>query len=232
MSPNEIYKKIQTHLKQNNLVWTGYIYDDEQDLFRMVEDKDLNPNDVVLLRLANDYIYYDIGKSKIITLYTIDDITNFLVDKMHVYWDGTNTMDKKVDETYFFPTSSLSTNSRTQRLDSINLKSKNKERVYTQVSSVDFKVEEFIDPHSSYFVTYSSDWRDFLLKSNTVLYSPVYADYYLQKYMEIKKNATPIETGFFKKKLVYDKETQKKLDLCREKIANMNNIISENSFKI
>ena len=232
MSPNEIYQKIQTHLNKYNLVWTGYLYDDEQDIFRVVEDRDLSQNGIILLRLVDDYIYYDIGKSKIRTLYTIDDITNFMVNKFHMYWEGTNTLDKKVDETFFFPSSALSKTTRTQRIDSINLKSKEKERVYAQISSIDFKVEEFIDPHSSYFVSYSSDWRDFLLKSNTVLYSPIYVDYYLQKYKQIQNSATPIQTGFIKKKLIYDKETQKKLDFCKDKIANMYKLISENSFKI
>lgn len=219
--------EIDENLKTFYLYWTGEVYDHSMNCFREFEDSDTKKR-YLLLKLSNDYIYYDLKKGSLLFTYNADDIAAFIGERFKLYWDGKiaeSLTYRKAQATDFLPKIENRALTIKINLPVMDIANNTKTNMTVKISNSQFAVETYENIHDEhYYDSYDICWQEFLLNRYPERYAPIYIDICKKKCKEIESRGTIKKTLFGKKKLVlseHDKQTLEKLKERLNKAINL-----------
>jgi len=224
---------IINYLHSLHLQWTGEIFDYSIQRFRKVKSEDIVNNDKLLLKLKDDYIYFDLTKYSLEFTYSPDDIATFIAENFKYYWDthiiDNNYKSRPATAQDFIPHFIHSDLTRKVSLPVMDIAKNNKSKsMEVIITNSKFLVETYEDIHSTpYFDSYSEVWQKFLLHRYPEKYAPILIDILMEECRKIEERAT-IKRTLFGKKKVYSAYDASTLERNRKRLAETMRLFDDN----
>ncbi len=222
MTQDLLYKTIKLNLEAKNLNWDGLVFDKSSKDFVNFFKANIGRKRYLLLKLKDDYVYFDTKSSAIIPTFQIDDIIEYFAENKKLYWNGDlhfSDKDIKAKPTDFLPQKDKKSNlTRSVSIKVLNPTKLSNSREVVEISSMYFKIMCF-DEQSQfpYFETDSNTWQSFLLKKHPEQYAPIYYDIYKSKYNRLISQPRKTK-GIFVKKPIYSEDEIKALNKYKQKM--------------
>lgn len=225
---------LEKYLKSKHLLWTGEVYDKTQQKFKRAEPKDFEQNKLILLKLEDDYIYFDFEKENLVFCFSPHEISTFIAEHLNYYWDtkviDSNYVSRKATAADFLPQKRIGGFSRKIALPVIDIKhSKPAISLNVEISNSNFMLETFENIHDTpYFVHYADSWQKFLFKNSPEMYGPIYIDILRKQCKEIEEKAVTKKTLFGKKTYLSSHDSSH-LEKLKKNLARAINVYKDHN---
>lgn len=196
---------LERYLISKHLLWTGEIYDKSQQKFKRAEPNDFERNKLILLKLKDDYIYFDFKNENLVFCFSPHEVSTFIAEHLNYYWDtkviDNHYVSRKATASDFLPQERIGGFSRKIALPVMDIKnSKPTMSLNVEISNSNFMVETYENIHDTpYFVQYADSWQKFLFRNNPEMYGPIYIDILSNECKKIEEKAVTKKTLFGKK---------------------------------